>query len=153
MEAAIAAFLNMKYYIVALVILISAVSCMSQKQGIVGQVLWVDGNQMPGPDSKNSPAKGIEREIYIYEAAMLKDTKRSNGFFSEIRTPLVAKVISDETGTFRVLLPEGEYSVFTKEPEGLFANIFDGQGRINTIFVKKQEFTQITIKVNYNAAY
>jgi hypothetical protein len=126
---------------------------MSQKQGIIGKVIWIEGNQMPGPDSKNSAGKNIKREIHIYQAATLKETKQSNGFFTEIQPPLIAKVTSDENGTFTVELPEGEYSIFTKEPEGLFANLFDGQGKINPIAVKKREFTQITIKVNYKAAY
>jgi hypothetical protein len=109
---------------------------------------------MPGPDRKSNPAKGIAREIYIYKPITVNQTKKqSNGFYSEISTPLVAKVTSNEAGIFKVALPAGEYSIFVKEPEGLFANLIDGQGRINVVSVEKHQFLDITIKVNYKAAY
>ena len=136
-----------------MLILICSVSCMSQKQGIRGKVLLVQGNQMPGPGNKNISAKGVEREIQFYKAATLQQAKRSEGFFIEIQTPLVATAKSTEDGSFEVILPEGEYSVLTKEEKGLFANIFDGSGRINVVVVKKRKFAEITLQVNYEAVY
>ncbi len=128
--------------------------CASQNQGIVGKVEWVGGNQMPGPDREGSnPAKGISREIYVYKAVTVQQTKQSNGFYTDVQSPLIAKVTSNADGSFTLKLPEGEYSVFTKEPEGLFASILDEKGRLNLVSVKKHHYSALTIKVNYTAVY
>jgi hypothetical protein len=127
-------------------------NCKSQ-EGITGKVLWFEGNQMPGPGSKNKPGKGVEREIHIYEVVKLSQVKKIDGFFSDVQTKLVARVSSLTDGSFSVTLPPGEYSVFTKEPSGLFANIFDGDGKVNPIRVDNNKFEEITLKINYQAAY
>ncbi|HEY9048988.1 MAG TPA: carboxypeptidase regulatory-like domain-containing protein [Ohtaekwangia sp.] len=129
-------------------------SAQAQKQGVRGQVFWVSGNQMPGPDQQvKTPQQGIVREIYIYNATRLQDATQQNGFFSNISTTLVAKVISDKDGSFKVKLPEGKYSVFVKEDQGLFANLYDGNGCINCVSVKPRKYSWITITVDYQAAY
>jgi hypothetical protein len=128
--------------------------CASQHQGIMGKVEWISGNQMPGPTRQDrNPASGIVREVYAYKAVTAQQTTQSNGFYTEIRSPLIAKATSNADGTFTLKLPPGEYSVFTKEPEGLFASIMDGNGRINVVSVKKRQYSEITIKVNYTAVY
>jgi hypothetical protein len=137
---------------VLILALITAFSCMSQ-QGITGKVVWVSGNQMPGPGNQNRPPEGIQREIHIYKPATPQQTKQANGFYTAVHTELVATVLTNANGSFTAKLPPGEYSVFTKEKEGLFANIFDGQGRIHVIEVKPGNFTEITFRVDYQAAY
>src|SRR5688572_24899056 len=114
----------MKKASVCILILAAAFGCMSQ-QGITGKVVWVSGNQMPGPGKQNKPPEGIQREIHIYKPATLQQTKQSNGFFTEVHTELIAKVLSNADGSFTVKLPPGAYSVFTREKQGLFASIFD----------------------------
>lgn len=123
------------------------------QQGIAGEVLWLSGNQMPGPGKVNSPGLGVKREIYIHKVATLKDTEQRDGFFSEIRTELVTTVTSASNGSFKVDLPPGEYSVFVKEAKGFFANLFNDKGQINPVVVKPGEFTWLTITVDYEAAY
>lgn len=127
--------------------------CWGQKQGIAGKVVWISGNQMPGPGKAHTPPKPIAREIYFYTPTAPNETKMSNGLFSDIRTTLVAKITSKVDGTFSVKLPAGEYSVFTKETDGFFANIYDAKGRINVVKVSRRKFTKLTIQVNYQAAY
>jgi hypothetical protein len=139
--------------ILFLMLLAAAYGCASQNQGITGKVLWIEGNQMPGPGRKSSEPQPVMREIYIYEPVTEQQAKNSNGFYTEIQTPLIAKATSNADGSFTVALPPGEYSVFTKEPEGLFASIFDQKGRINVISVPKHEFTSVTLRINYNATY
>jgi hypothetical protein len=136
-----------------LLIFISSAGCLSQKQGISGRVLWIEGNQMPGPDRKKTAPKPIERELQIYEPVKLSETKRVNGFYTEIAANPVVTVKSSTNGTFHVALPPGKYSVFVKEPDGLFANLLDGDGYINVIEVKTHKFTEIIIEVNYKAAF
>jgi hypothetical protein len=134
-------------------ILIFSAGCLSQKQGISGMVFWVAGNQMPGPNKKSPSPQPIERDIYIYEPVKLSDTKRANGFYSEINAKLVTKVKSEPDGSFHITLPSGKYSVFVKEPGGFFATLLDGEGYINVIEVTKKEFSKTVLNVNYEAAY
>jgi hypothetical protein len=140
-------------YLIATVISLISVSLYAQ-QGIKGSVIWVSGNQMPGPDKPTSQPKQIAREVHIYPAISMNQVTAIDGvFFTEIKTPLIKKVKSKKDGSFCVKLPPGEYSLFVKEPKGLFANSFDGQGRIQCVTVKQGEYSNITIQVNYEAAY
>jgi hypothetical protein len=66
---------------------------------------------------------------------------------------MIKKVSSNRRGKFKVKLPPGEYSLFIKEKEGLFANRFDQNNRINAVEVKPGKFTRITILVDYEATY
>lgn len=148
-------------FVLAVALMSNKCSSEDIKQGIAGQVLWIEGNQMPTIiDEKNPEAtrqrpapKGIEREIYIYELTTIGQAKGNGAFFSDIQTKLVEKVKSDEEGNFAVSLPTGKYSVFVKEEEGLFASQMDGEGNINPVEVNSEEITPIKIEVNYTAAY
>jgi hypothetical protein len=143
----------MKFILLTVVAITLSVSLHAQ-QGIQGTVVWGAGNQMPGPDRKPDQPKGIAREIHIYEATTMNQAAIEEGvFFSNVATRLVKKTKSKKNGNFCVKLPPGEYSVFIKEPKGLFANSFDGRGRIQCVTVKEKAFTTINIQVNYEAAY
>jgi hypothetical protein len=43
--------------------------------------------------------------------------------------------------------------VFTKEKNGLYANLFDEKNNINPVIVKPGEYTWRTITIDYEAAY
>lgn len=143
----------MKHLFALLFSVVVITPTLAQKQGICGKVLWTSGNQMPGPDRKESGSSGVVREVYIYEVTRTTEVKEAGGFYTEIQTKLVKKVKSKKNGSFSVQLPEGTYSVFIKEPDGLWANIFDGKGQINPITVTSKNWTTFTINVNYQAAY
>ncbi len=123
------------------------------KQGIEGKVFWVEGNQMPGPDKVASPEMGVEREILVYEATRMADVKMEGMFFTEISTKMVAQLASRPDGSFKMRLPPGQYSVFVREPNGLYANLFDSNNLINPVIVKPKAFTWLTIAIDYKAAY
>lgn len=132
------------------------VSCKTVKtQGILGTVQWISGNQMPGPGtSKKQPIHGIAREVRIYPATFIHQAQSKDGsFYSDAIGKPVMTIQSASDGTFKATLPPGKYSIFTKEERGLFANQYDGEGCINCVEVRANEFTEITIKVDYNAAY
>ena len=76
-----------------------------------------------------------------------------NGFFKDIQTPLVTKVLSKPDGSFKLRLPPGKYSVFVKEEDGLFANLFDKNNAINPVTVKEKQYSWLPINVDYKAAY
>jgi hypothetical protein len=135
------------------IFLLASSSLFAQRQGITGTVEWVSGNQMPGPDRNFTQPSGIKREIWIYEPVLVQQTKADGVFFSQIDARLVKRVRSKSKGSFCVKLPPGEYSLFVKEKNGLFANRFDSDSRINTITVQPGKFTQIVIRVDYEAVY
>lgn len=123
-------------------------------QGISGQILWYEGDLMPGIGKEPAEGKPIQREILIYEATSPDLAEVHEGqFYSGLKSKLVQKAISDEDGRFIVALEPGTYSVFIKEPEGLFANRFDQAGIINPVTIKRNELVNILIKVDYKAAY
>src|SRR5690606_3831684 len=124
-----------------------------KRQGIRGQVFWLSGNQMPGPGREFAPNLGISREIHIYEVTTRADAVQHETFFTDIKTRLVATVVSRNDGRFKVKLPPGRYSVFIKEPSGLFANLFNTSGEINPVVVEPKKFTWMSITVDYEAFY
>lgn len=128
------------------------------KEGIVGEIRWVEGNLMPaiGDTTYNSRSKGIfiQRELHIFRVVKSDDVIPADGaFYKQINGELFSRLKTDKKGTFRVALPPGRYSVFTMENEGYFANIFDGDGYINPVTVHEGEFTELQIVVNYKAYY
>lgn len=135
-------------------LVLTPAAAFAQKQGIRGQVFWLSGNQMPGPrNPAQLPQQGIVREIQVYRVATPGDVLQENNYYREVRTGLVATAVSGPDGYFKIKLPPGEYSVFTVEPKGLFANMFDAGNRINPVVVKPGAFTWVTITVDYEAAY
>lgn len=123
-------------------------------QGISGQVVWYEGDLMPGIGKEPAVGKPIQREIFIYYATKIEQTEVQDGrFYSNIKTELVRKTSTNEDGKFIVALEPGNYSVFVKEPMGLFANRFDQSGIINPVTITKNELVNMLIKVDYKAAY
>ncbi|MFT2007082.1 carboxypeptidase regulatory-like domain-containing protein [Pontibacter sp. 13R65] len=125
------------------------------QQGIAGRVLWVSGNQMPSPDvPRSSGKKGIQRQVFIYQLTKGAQATTTDGVFhTKIQTNLVTQVVTDANGYFAVSLEPGRYSIFTKEEQGLFANLFDGENNIYPVEVKQGEVTQVEFLINYNATY
>lgn len=151
----------MKFLIFSAMIVLAALnrSCEPTiKQGLAGEVRWLEGNLMPSigeeaearPDRKGKP---VQRELHIYELTTMDEAKAEGTFFRDIKSLLVKTVSSNKDGCFQVELPVGRYSVFVQEDEGLFANIFDGEGNINPVTIKEGEVTEVTIEINYRAAY
>lgn len=140
-------------FLTCLLLLGSIVTASAQKQGLQGQVFWVSGNQMPGPEAKLSPNQGAVREVLIYELTTFKDCTMVGPFFRDIKTRFVTSVTSAEDGTFKVKLMPGAYSVFTRERNGLYANLFDEKSNINPVTVKAGHYAWLTITIDYEAAY
>ncbi|HEX7014764.1 MAG TPA: carboxypeptidase-like regulatory domain-containing protein [Cyclobacteriaceae bacterium] len=145
--------MNAGLFIVLAALMAYPLPGMCQRQGIRGEVFWLSGNQMPGPNRDMAPGFGIKREVCIYEVATREQADQQDVFFSNVRTRLVATVTSDSNGRFKVKLPPGKYSVFVKEPQGLFANLFSTTGEINPVVVEPKKFTWVSITVDYEAAY
>lgn len=136
-----------------ILLLLCSLTAFSQKQGLRGQVFWVSGNQMPGPESILSPNQGAVREVLIYELTSMKDVTQVGPFFLDIKTKIVATIQSKPDGTFKIKLLPGNYSVFTHEKNGLYANLFDEKNNINPVVVKSGQYAWKTITIDYEVAY
>ena len=158
---------NMKVYlkksVIFFIILNINFACINPKmqtgrQGIVGEVRWVEGNLMPalGDTTITRRYKGIpiQRQLYIFQAVK-KEHAISGGeqFYKKVNAELVARIQTDKEGFFKLDLPPGKYSVFVMEDDGFFANTFDGSGFISPVTVHENDFTEIIITVNYKAYY
>lgn len=126
------------------------------KQGISGQVIWLEGNLMPSidqPDANTRQGKPVVREIHVYKLVNVKETESQDGFFIKVKGTPVKKSYSDASGNFSIPLPIGEYSVFVKEEQGLYANLFDGKYNVNPVVVNRNKITEIKLKIDYKAVY
>jgi hypothetical protein len=147
-------FKRMIRYLFSLILFFIFTTCGSlNKQGIVGQLVWVSGNQMPGPDKKPEARQGVVREVHVYELLNQNDVESDGVFIKKVKKPLIKTAVSDSNGNFKVSLPPGSYSILIKEANGLFANQFDQNNNIQPVIVKETGFSQINIIINYEAAY
>jgi hypothetical protein len=143
----------MKSFLILLTLFGSVLIARAQQQGICGTVIWVSGNHMPGPGDNQHSNGGVIREVLIYKVTRLEDATQKESFFLNIKTDFVKKTVSGAKGDFKITLPPGEYSVFVKEPQGLFANQFDKDNKINVIIVKPKLFSLVNITIDYEATY
>ena len=155
----------MKTTLTAIIILtLFLISCKSGEQlpnygidtsmeGIKGEVLWVEGNQMLGPDKVENKPEGIQRELYVFRLTNKTQADGEGSIYKNIQTELVRKIVTDMNGSFILALQPGEYSVFVREENGYFASNTDGNGNLNPVLVEDGKFTDLSIKVNYRAAY
>jgi len=157
----------MKIYLSFFILSLLLYSCVSAaqspssdpiEQGILGTVVVREGNLMPSPDRKSKPQtnpkkKVSPRELLIYELTNLSQVKANGVFYADLKTKPVAKAIAGEDGIFQVFLKPGRYSVFSQEPQGLYANQFDGDGNIFPVEVVADRLTLVEFVIDYNASY
>lgn len=129
-----------------------------KEQGIKGRITWLEGNQMPKISDapiQTGVLKGepVVRTVQIFPLVNLADAKMENGLFQSIAAKPIAETTSNEKGEFKIKLPPGQYSVFTVEEDGLFANIFDQNGDIQPINIKKKKWSKLDIVINYKAFF
>lgn len=128
------------------------------QQGIQGKVLWLEGNMMPtivedSQQVKDNTGTPVERQVFIYQLTHQNQAKKEAAFYTDISTPLVKKVETDAEGRFQVYLEPGRYSLFVKEPQGWYANLFDEKGYIHPVSVSKDSLSRVILKVDYKAFY
>jgi len=124
-------------------------------QGLEGYVYRISGNQMPSPNAKPHPLKGIRTGLYIYELTRLDQVQRLNqsAFYSHIRSKYIGMVITDSSGFFRIALPTGKYSLFVKKDSLFYANLFDQYNHINPAEVFPGKLSRIEFRMDFDASY
>jgi hypothetical protein len=125
-------------------------------EGIWGTLVKTEGNCMPPIDENSCKQFPIMREIVVYEYTTFEEAIPSSDsfvFFEKVNTKLVATTTSDIEGFFQIKLKPGKYSVFVKENQLLWANLFDGYGGISPVIVESSKISEIELDVDYGACY
>src|ERR1700759_3910019 len=125
------------------------------EQGIEGYIYFISGNQMPSPGKKSTPPKGIKTTLYIYQLTNINQVTRQgqSAFYSSVHTKLVAQTESDSTGYFKIQLPPGRYSLFTKKGALFYANMYDRDNNLAPAEVLAGKLNRVEIKIDYDATY
>jgi hypothetical protein len=126
------------------------------KQGVWGNVWFWEGDFMPTTDnSSNGNITAVERDVYIYEATTDSMVEPPNGstFHTKINSQLISIIRSDASGFFQFSLEPGKYSFFVKEDSLFYANLWDGEGHIQSATVSENSITKRQLDINYNAVY
>ena len=131
-------------------------------QGVVGLVTWQEGNQMPmitedAKEEKNNKreiiGEPVKRTVRVYPLIKISDVTLDNGLFQSVAAKPITEIETDDNGEYAINLSPGRYSILTVEEGGLFASIFDGDGNIQPVTVKENEWTLLDIVVNYKAVF
>ena len=125
-------------------------------QGISGYVLYTTGNQMPMKGAViHKLLTPLQCTLVIFEPTNIRNTdpQTPTNIYTSIHTKQVASVNSDSTGFFKIQLPIGKYSLFIKQGDQFFANMFDQFNNIALFEVLPSKFTEVKLTVNKAAAY
>jgi hypothetical protein len=127
------------------------------KEGVRGQVTFIEGNHMPTPDTNYTfPKKEVRRYLGVFAPTPVSKTTNAAGdltFFSDIKTKCLYLIQTDKKGCFFHPIPAGKYSIMVWEEGQWYSNAFDGDNIINPVTVEKGKVTQFDIQINYKAVY
>jgi hypothetical protein len=126
----------------------------AQQQGIEGTARRISGNQMPSPRYKPGPLPGSPTTICVFRLttqSQVTGTGRT-GLYRSVQTPLVKQVDTDDSGRFRILLPPGTYSVFTKKGSLFYATRRDEKNNIAPVEVLPGKMTRVDCSVESDHA-
>lgn len=124
-------------------------------QGISGFVYEAKGNHMPMKGAPENKPKSLQTTVLIYEPTNISNTEPNTPttVYTLIHTKRVASVNTDSTGYFKIELPVGKYSLFIKQGNQFFANMYDQFNNIALFEVLPAQFTEVKLTVNIAAAY
>ncbi len=118
-------------------------------QGIEGLVYPVSGNRMPSPGHQSGPPRGIKSTVYVFELTNSSQVTAQGppSYYSVIDTKLVKQADTDDTGYFRIKLPPGFYSIFTRKGDLFYASRRDEKNNIAPVEVIEGKFTRVDCKI------
>ncbi|MDP4151456.1 MAG: carboxypeptidase regulatory-like domain-containing protein [Bacteroidota bacterium] len=137
-------------------LVVSPANAVPDSTGIEGIVYSVTGNQMPSPDHPpgKRARKGIRSTVYIFELTNIRQVAgpASSPCFTAVNTRLIGKANTDEKGYFKLLLPPGRYSVFTKKGDLYCAGRRDDKNNIAPVDVLPGKMTRVDCRVESDHA-
>jgi len=103
------------------------------------------------PVCPTGTVKPVVREVLFYELTGLDSVVQVGygPFYSRVHSKLVGSTFSNAHGFFELRLPPGTYSVFVREDSLLYSNLFDGDGHIFPVMVRKSDVTGIRFDITY----
>jgi hypothetical protein len=118
-------------------------------QGIEGIVYPVSGNRMPSPDRKPGPPRVIKSTVYVFELTSSSQVTRQgqSSYYPVVNTKLVKQADTDDTGYFKIKLPPGFYSIFTRKGDLFYASRRDEKNNIAPVEVVAGKFTRVDCKI------
>lgn len=125
-----------------------------QDQGLEGIVRRPAGNRMPAPGHHIGPPPGVKATVCIFSLANDSQTTRTtrSGWYAAIQTRLIRQIDTDDSGRFRVSLPPGTYSVFTKKGNLFYATRRDEKNNIAPVEVLPGKMTRVECSVESDHA-
>ena len=128
-----------------------------QQQGIEGIARRISGNRMPSPRYHSGPPAGAHATICVFGLTNENQVSNSGsaGLYSAVRTKLIRQVDTDDSGHFRILLPSGTYSVFTRKGRLFYATRRDEKNNIAPVEVLpgKMTWVECSVESDHPAAY
>lgn len=130
-------------------------SCSSAKVLVAGKVQRIMGNQMPSPDLAKEEPGGFSTTVYFFEPTLVNMglPTEEQGVFMMTDKKLVAKVLAEKDGSFKLKLKPGKYSVLLGKDGQYYSNISDLEGLINPIEINKSSKKPLVLKADWGAIY
>lgn len=130
-------------------------SCSSAKVLVAGKVQRIMGNQMPSPDLAKEEPGGFSTTVYFFEPTLVNMglPTGEQGVFMMTDKKLVAKVLAEKDGSFKLKLKPGKYSVLLGKDGQYYSNISDLEGLINPIEINKSSKKPLVLKADWGAIY
>ena len=125
-----------------------------QQQGIEGTAHSISGNQMPSPRHRAGTPPGTRATICVFSLTNQSQVTGTGktGLYRSVQTPLVRQTDTDDSGRFRILLPPGTYSVFTKKGSLFYATRRDEKNNIAPVEVLPGKMTRVDCSVESDHA-
>ena len=119
------------------------------QQGIEGTARRISGNQMPSPRRRPGVPPGTQATICVFRLTNQTQVTGAGraGLYRSVQTPLVQQVDTDDSGRFRILLPPGTYSVFTRKGSLFYATRRDEKNNIAPVEVLPGRMTRVDCSV------
>jgi hypothetical protein len=125
-----------------------------QQQGIEGVARRFAGNRMPSPKVHPGVPAGTHTTICVFELTNQDQVTNSGGagLYNAVHTTLVRQTDTDDSGHFRIPLPPGTYSVFTKKGSLFYATRRDDKNNIAPVVVLPGKMTRVDCGVESDHA-
>jgi hypothetical protein len=131
-----------------------SLSAMLQTQGIEGTVRRPAGNHMPSPRYHPAPPAGVKATLCVFSLTNDSQATKAGkpGLYSAVQTNLIRQTDTDDSGHFRIELPPGTYSVFTKKGKLFYATRRDEKNNIAPVEVLAGKMTPVECSVESDHA-